>query len=143
MDKKKPKIELIKESFLKDLVVVTGAPAAGKSMLAPIVGSLERTVNFRMSSVLEHIGTMNHLGKLPDDVLVFLYRYIVDFMLYDNMIGRDLNFRFGDETSIFNTNNPEKYWYKNNISIKNKWKWKIKNVTGSEQNFVPQNIFGN
>ena len=31
-------------------------------------------------------------------------------MLYDNMVGRDLNFRFGDETSIFNTNDPEKYF---------------------------------
>jgi len=31
-------------------------------------------------------------------------------MLYDNMIGRELNFRFGDETSLFNTGEPEKYF---------------------------------
>ena len=104
------KTELVKESFLKDLIMVTGAPCSGKSLLSPIVSSLERTENFKMSILLEHLGTMNYLNKLADDVLVFLFRYVVDFMLYDNMIGRDLNFRFGDETSIFNTNNPEKYF---------------------------------
>lgn len=110
MNNKRTNIELVKESFLKDLVIVTGSPASGKSMLAPIVASLERTENFKMSILLEHLGTLNYLGKLPEDVLVFLLRYTVDFMLYDNMIGRNMNFRFGDETSIFNTGNPEKYF---------------------------------
>lgn len=110
MNKKNEDLELVKETFLKDLVIVTGSPASGKSMLAPIVASLERAENFIMSVLLEHLGTLNYLGKLPDDVLVFLFRYTVDFMLYDNMIGRNMNFRFGDETSIFNTGNPEKYF---------------------------------
>ena len=104
------KTELVKESFLKDLIMVTGAPASGKSLFSPIVSSLEKTENFKMSILLEHLGTMNYLNKLADDVLVFMFRYVVDFMLYDNMIGRDLNFRFGDETSIFNTNDPELYF---------------------------------
>ena len=103
-------IKLVKESFLKDLVVVTGAPTSGKSMLAPIVSSLDRAENFKMSILLEHLGTLHHLGKISEESLVFLSRYIVDFMLYDNMIGRDLNFRFGDETSIWNTTDPEKYF---------------------------------
>lgn len=110
MNKKNEDLELVKETFLKDLVIVTGSPASGKSILAPIVASLERTENFKMSILLEHLGTLNYLGKLPDDALVFLFRYTVDFMLYDNMIGRNMNFRFGDETSIFNTGNPEKYF---------------------------------
>ncbi|HLF18613.1 MAG TPA: hypothetical protein VI749_06965 [Candidatus Omnitrophota bacterium] len=102
-------LKLVKETFLKDLVIVTGAPTSGKSMLAPIVGSLERAEHFKMSILLEHLGTLNHLGKLSDEVLVFLLRYIVDFKLYDNMIGREMNMRFVDETSIFNTDDPLKY----------------------------------
>ncbi len=103
-------IELLKETFLKDLVIVTGSPTSGKSMLSPIVASLKGTENFRMSILLEHLGTLNYLGKLSDDVLTFLFRNTVDFMLYDNMIGRDMNFRFGDETSIWDSSNPEKYF---------------------------------
>lgn len=110
MNKKNEDLELVKETFLKDLVIVTGSPASGKSILTPIVASLERAENFKMSILLEHLGTLNYLGKLPDDVLVFLFRYTVDFMLYDNMIGRNMNFRFHDETSIWNTNNPAKYF---------------------------------
>ena len=110
MNEKNEDLKLVKETFLKDLVIVTGSPTAGKSMLAPIVASLERAENFKMSILLEHLGTLNYLGKLPDDVLVFLLRYTVDFMLYDNMIGRNMNFRFQDETSIWNTNNPAKYF---------------------------------
>ena len=110
MNEKNEDLKLVKETFLKDLVIVTGSPTAGKSMLAPIVASLERAENFKMSILLEHLGTLNYLGKLPDDVLVFLLRYTVDFMLYDNMIGRNMNFRFQDETSIWNTNNPAQYF---------------------------------
>jgi len=99
-----------KESFLKDLVVVTGAPTSGKSMLAPIIGSLRRAENFKMSILLEHLGTLNYLKKIPDDALTFLLRYTVDFMLYDNMIGRNLNFRFQDETSIWNSAEPQQYF---------------------------------
>ena len=110
MNEKNEDLKLLKETFLKDLVIVTGSPTAGKSMLAPIVASLKRAENFKMSILLEHLGTLNYLGKLPDDVLVFLLRYTVDFMLYDNMIGRNMNFRFQDETSIWNTNNPAKYF---------------------------------
>lgn len=109
MNNKNEGLKLVKETFLKDLVIVTGSPCSGKSLLSPIVGSLERTEHFKMSILLEHLGTLNHLGKLSDDVLTFLFRNTVDFMLYDNMIGREMNFRFGDETSLFNTNNPEKY----------------------------------
>lgn len=110
MKKKNEDLKLVKETFLKDLVIVTGSPASGKTMLAPIVASLQRAENFKMSILLEHLGTLNYLGKLPDDVLVFLLRYTVDFMLYDNMIGRNMNFRFGDETSVWNTPEPEKYF---------------------------------
>jgi hypothetical protein len=110
MIKENKDLKLIKETFLKNLVIVTGAPTAGKSMIGPIVSSLQRMENFKMSILLEHIGTLNHLGKLSDEVLIFLYRNTVDFMIYDNMIGRDMNFRFGDETSIWNTPDPEKYF---------------------------------
>ena len=41
MSKNHVDVKLVKETFLKDLVVVTGSPASGKSLLAPIVGSLE------------------------------------------------------------------------------------------------------
>ena len=94
-------VKPIKESFLKNLTVLTGAPTAGKSLISPIVASFANTENFRMSILLEHLGTLHKLGKLDTQTLVFLWRYTVDFMAYDNLIGRDMNLRFADETSIF------------------------------------------
>jgi len=98
--------KLVKESFLNNLTVVTGAPTAGKSLIAPIVSSFARTENFRMNILLEHLGTLNALGRIDDETLMFLWRYTVDFMAYDNFIGRDMNMRFGDETSIFLKESP-------------------------------------
>ena len=37
-------------------------------------------------------------------------RYNIDFALYDKMIGRNINFRFEDETSIWNTPDPSIYF---------------------------------
>ena len=84
--------------------------SSGKSMLAPIVSSLNNAERIMFNFVLEQFPMLQYLGAISDDTVKYLIRYTLDLMLYDNMIGRDVNFRFSDETSVWNTNNPKIYF---------------------------------
>ncbi len=102
--------KLFREPFMTNLVIVTGLTSAGKSMLAPIVSSFKHSEKIMFNFSLEQYPMLNYVGKMTEETAIYLIRYAVDFMFYDNMIGRNANLRPFDETSIWNTGNPGKYF---------------------------------
>ena len=60
--------------------------------------------------ILEQYPILQYMGKISVDTAKYLIGYTIDLMLYDNIIGRDVNFRFSDETSVWKTSNPKKYF---------------------------------
>ena len=79
-------------------------------MLAPIVSSLKRSEKIMFNFILEQYPILQYMGKISVDTAKYLIGYTIDLMLYDNIIGRDVNFRFSDETSVWKTSNPKKYF---------------------------------
>ena len=102
-------VELQLKSPPNNLVAVTGISRSGKSMLAPIVSSLNRSENLQTDYTLEQFPVLNHLGLMSEHIAIYLMRYMVNFKIYDNQIGRNSNFRFTDWTSIWNTSDPRQY----------------------------------
>ena len=102
-------VELTLKSPPDNLVAVTGLSRSGKSMLAPIVSSLNRSENLQTDYTLEQFPILNHLGLMSDHIAIYLMRYMVNFKTYNNQIGRNSNFRFTDWTSIWNTSDPRHY----------------------------------
>ena len=102
-------VELQLKSPPNNLVAVTGISRSGKSMLAPIVSSLNRSENLQTDYTLEQYPDLNHLGLMSEHIAIYLMRYMVNFKIYDNQIGRNSNFRFTDWTSIWNTPDPRQY----------------------------------
>ena len=102
-------VELQLKSPPNNLVAVTGLSRSGKSMLAPIVSSLNRSENLQTDYTLEQFPVLNHLGLMSEHIAIYLMRYMVNFKIYDNQIGRNSNFRFTDWTSIWNTPDPRQY----------------------------------
>ncbi len=92
-----------------NLVVVTGITRSGKSMLAPIISALKRSENLKTDYTLEEFPVLNYLGLMSNETTVYLMRYLVNIIIYNNMIGRNTNLRFSDWTSIWNTADPKKY----------------------------------
>ena len=93
-----------------NVVAITGFSRSGKSMLAPIVSSLKKAETLKMDYTLEQYTILNYLGLSQDDVTVYLIRYMVNFILYNSMIGRNSNFRPSDWTSIWNSSDPKIYF---------------------------------
>jgi hypothetical protein len=92
--------------FTKKIVLITGVHGTGKSMLSPIVSSLERCENLRKDFSIEHIQILFHYGKISKDAAKYMLGSKVDFMFYDSLIGRNINMRFGDESSLWNSSDP-------------------------------------
>ena len=92
-----------------NMVGITGLSRSGKSMLAPIVSSFKKSETLIMDYTLEQYPVLNYLGLSSDHVTKYLMRYLVNVLIYNNMIGRNSNFRPSDWTSIWNSSDPKKY----------------------------------
>ena len=101
--------KIIRQNFVKNLVLITGLTRSGKTMLLPIVASMERVEHVAMNFLMEQIPMMHILGLMSDETAICLMRYAVDVMFYDISIGRNLNLRFGDLSSVWKSSQPFHY----------------------------------
>jgi len=102
--------KVFRENCLKNIVTVTGTVQSGKSMVGPIVCSLEKAENYRTDFVLEQVPMLHNLKTINEEAAVFLLRYGLDLMQYDNMLGRNTNFRYSDFSSIWFTKDPSLFY---------------------------------
>lgn len=98
-------LTLHKESYFNNVVVVTGTHCSGKSMVSPITSSLVNVEHVRKLYTIDQILDLAHLKKIKEEVAIFIIRHFLDNSFYEQLIGRNLNFRVEDETSIFTAKN--------------------------------------
>ena len=96
----------LKPPICPHVLFITGLFRAGKSMLAPIASNLERVEYFQVIPAVDHIPCLWMLGLLDDSTAAALLRTTVDIAIYDRLIGRNVNARLSDSTSIHNALNP-------------------------------------
>ncbi len=101
--------EITRENFIRNIVFVTGLTRSGKTMLLPIVSSMERVEHVAMNYLMEQVPMMHILGLISDEAATCLMRYAIDAMFYDQTIGRNINLRFGDLTSVWKSKEPLSY----------------------------------
>jgi len=99
-------IKLYKKNYFDNVVIVTGSLNSGKSMVAPIVSSLNKVEHLRKLIEVDQVLHLTNLKKIKREVAYFFIRHYLDKSFYEQLIGRNLNYRVGDETSIFTAKNP-------------------------------------
>jgi hypothetical protein len=103
-------IEIVKEiSLLNKLVIVDGHPGCGKTMLSPILSSLERVEKLSYNYELEFYCALHYLDKLDLNTTECMINLNLDMLLYNQMLGRDINFNLSDMSSALNDINPNRY----------------------------------
>ena len=108
MDKKN---NIVRQRLLAEKIVfVDGQPGCGKTMLSPIIASLDRVELVNYVFEIEFICRLLSLRKIESDAAVAMVRMLVDHKLYQTMMGRDVNFRFSDLSSVFRDSNPWRYF---------------------------------
>ncbi len=95
-----------KKTFLKNLVLVTGTHTSGKSMVSPVIASFKNVEMLRKIFTLDQIAVLTNFGKIEQKTSTYLAKNILDFCYYEQLIGRNINFRYEDETSIYQSKDP-------------------------------------
>jgi hypothetical protein len=103
-------MKFIKKLFLENLVLVTGTHTSGKSMVSPIIASLKKVDILKKIYNLDQIAVLNYFDKIDFDTASYLAKQILDYNYYEQLIGRNVNFRYSDETSVYQSKNPEEFF---------------------------------
>jgi len=98
------------EQLAEKIVIVDGQPGCGKTMLSPIIASMERVELLSYVFEIEFICRLFHLKKIESDAATAMVRMLIDHKLYQTMMGRDTNFRYSDLSSVFQDSHPWRYF---------------------------------
>jgi hypothetical protein len=95
--------------FVKAPLILDGLSRAGKFLLGSVVASMTNVEYFQNPLLLETALYLTRLGKIDIETAKILVQTDIDFNSYNMAIGRGLNLREEDESSILNSVNPEKF----------------------------------
>lgn len=98
-----------KVNFVEDVLFLNGISRAGKFLLGKIVSCLETVEYFQYASILEQLPFLVNLDFITENAALALFRVNVDEHAYNMAIGRNLNFRFTDASSLYNSPDFNKY----------------------------------
>lgn len=97
------------ETLCQDLVMVDGLAGSGKTMLSPIIASLQRGELMTYAFEVQYYCNLHHMGEISLNGATNLVKLYIDLKLYNSMMGREMNFRPSDLSSALNTSHPERY----------------------------------
>jgi len=103
-------IELnIRDSFTPSAVFIDGISRSGKAGVAVAISSLERTEHVQNKYIFDTIMTNYELGFLNKKAAIDQLITEIDFTLYFNYLGRNLNTNVHDWSSVLNSRDPSIY----------------------------------
>ena len=104
-------VKIIRNSFLAPKVIfVDGLWGCGKTMLSPILSSMDRVELLSYTYELENICSLFYLKKISKNGAEAMIKFITDLKIYNTMMSRDVNFRPSDLSSVYNDANPKRYF---------------------------------
>lgn len=98
-----------KVPLVKDVLFVEGPTRAGKFLLANILNGFSGIEPVQQHGLLDQIAFWAESGLIDRKTARELLRSEVDTYCYEMLIGRNLNHRKWDKSSIFNVPNYKKY----------------------------------
>ncbi len=96
-------------TMAKRIVFVDGVARCGKSMLGPILASLNSIEIERIEQIFEYIGQLYAMGKIDRFAAIALLRHEADEFLYNSYLSRNTNFRWQDHSGVFRNPRPWRY----------------------------------
>ena len=95
--------------FNNNTCYISGLHRSGKSLLTAIIPSIEKTGLINKDPTLNLVPAMYVNQEINLESAKYLVRYIQSNINYSNFIGRKINQKKNDETSIYNHMNYQKY----------------------------------
>ena len=90
-------------------VLLDGIARTGKFLLGKIVSGFDGVEHFQYVSLLEIVPYLERLGCISEDAAVSLLQINIDQSAYEMRIGRNLNLRYEDASSLYNSHDMNVY----------------------------------
>jgi hypothetical protein len=100
----------LKPPLLDDILFLDGVTRAGKFMLGKVVSNFERMDYFHYVAILEHLPLLAYNNILDRQSTLSMMQLYLNQFGYDRMIGRGLNCRPDDSSSILNATDSKEYF---------------------------------
>lgn len=98
-----------KGELAKKILITDGLPGCGKTMLSPILSSLDKVEMFYFAFEVEFVSRLFHFGEIKKKSAISLIRMLTDYKLYNSMMGREINLRHLDLSSVTRHHNHKEY----------------------------------
>ena len=98
-----------KRTLVKNPILIEGITRAGKFLLGNILDGFDRVDHYKYVSLLEHLPFLERLGLISEEVAVSLLQVNIDENAYNMQIGRNLNLRSEDKSSLIRSFKKKEY----------------------------------
>ncbi len=102
--------KLFHQVFDSKIILISGITRSGKALVSGLVSTFSQVDKVVVDSALETVPILHRLGKITTDAATYLLKFKVNINIYNEYIGRGMNLRPGDFTSIFNYSDPQEYF---------------------------------
>ena len=103
-------MNFIRKGELAEKILITdGLPGCGKTMLSPILSSLDRVEMYYFAFEIEFIARLFYFKQIKKQSALTLIRMLTDYKLYNSMMGREINLRHLDLSSVTRHHNYKMY----------------------------------
>ena len=99
-----------KPHLVERLLIVDGLGRSGKKLTCKIVSHLQGVEYFQYQSMIEKIAYMWGLDRLDQNDAARLLQVGTEEIIYNRAIGRNLNTRPSDDTSVSHSPDPDTYF---------------------------------
>ena len=89
------------QNIASNIVIIDGFSNSGKSLIAPILGYLNKSEQWQMRYEYDYLSILHFLGEISTQSVSALLQLQADNHLYDLMISRNVNFRKTDSSSPY------------------------------------------
>ena len=123
-----------KPTLVRNPLIIDGITRSGKFFLGKIISGFNKVEYFQHSFFLDYLSYMTKLGAISQNGAITLLRSVVDQSCYDQSIGRNLNSRVADRSSLYNSPYHEKYFMRSKTDIDRE---KIVNYLSNKNQIFP------
>jgi len=102
-------MNIVRSEIINDIVIIDGLTRSGKFYLGKLIAGIKGLEYFINNSEAERIIAINKTGTLADVDASSLLSIAINEAIYHMAIGRNLNMRFDDGSSILNSFEKEIY----------------------------------
>lgn len=117
----------------KNLIIISGLTRSGKSLICPIISSLQNCEKFELNYNLEKLMYLRYNKKISHEIFSYLFNYNINQDCYNLKISRKVNFRYDDFTSIWKSKLPNLYFQRMRVK---EGEVIFKNISESNDRFI-------